>query len=121
MITPDQRAQNRRAPHAEHWKVGTIAAELGLHHDTVRRAIVDDHVVSPVDPRVTASILDPYKAFIGDILGRHPRLRASRLFHMIRERGYSGSEIVVRRYVHKIRPLPREAFFKLETMPGEQG
>jgi hypothetical protein len=39
---------------------------------------------------------------------------------MIRQRGYAGSEVVVRRYVHGIRPLPREAFFKLETMPGEQ-
>src|SRR5262249_2657994 len=121
MITADQRAQIRRLHYAEQWKVGTIAAELGLHHDTVRRAILDDHVVSPVEPRVVASILDPYKTLIEEILGQHPRLRSSRLFHMIRERGYQGSELIVRRYVHKIRPLPREAFFKLETMPGEQG
>src|SRR5689334_15965057 len=113
MITPEQRARIRRLFYAEHWKVGTIAAELGLHHDTVSGAIAEE--------RVVASILDPYKPFIGELLAKHPRLRSSRLFHMIRERGYAGSEVVVRRYVHKIRPLPREAFFQLETMPGEQG
>ena len=32
-------ARIRRLFYAEHWKVGTIAAELGVHHDAVRRAI----------------------------------------------------------------------------------
>jgi transposase len=121
MITADQRARIRRLFYAEHWKIGTIASELGLHHDTVSSAIAEDRVAGRIEPRVVASILDPYKPFVGEVLAQHPRLRSSRLFHMIRERGYAGSEIVVRRYVQKIRPLPREAFFKLETMPGEQG
>jgi transposase len=121
MITAEQRARIRRLFYAEHWKIGTIAAELGLHHETVAAAITEDRVVSQDEPRVIKSILDPYKPFIGEVLAQHPRLRASRLFHMVRERGYPGGEVVVRRYVRKIRPLPREAFFKLETMPGEQG
>jgi transposase len=121
MISSDERARIRRLFYAEHWKVGTIAAELGVHHDTVRRAIDAERFVGRTEARVVASILDPYKPFIGETLAQHPRLRASRLFDMIRQRGYSGSEVVVRRYVRKIRPIPREAFFKLETMPGEQG
>jgi transposase len=121
MISAEQRARIRRLYYAEHWKVGTIASELGLHHETVRNAIKDDRVVNRNEPRVAPSILDPYKPFIGDMLAQHPRLRASRLFDMIRQRGYAGGEVVVRRYVRKVRPLPREAFFKLETMPGEQG
>ena len=36
MITPAQRAEIRRLFYGEHWKVGTIAAQLGLHHETVR-------------------------------------------------------------------------------------
>lgn len=120
MIDPEQVARIRRLFFVEHWKVGTIASELGVHHDTVQRALVGNRVVGQTEPRVVASILDPYKPFLGETLARHPRLRASRLFGMIRERGYDGSEVVVRRYVRKIRPLPREAFFKLETMPGEQ-
>ena len=35
MIADEQRARIRRLFFAEHWKVGTIAAELGVHHDTV--------------------------------------------------------------------------------------
>ena len=121
MISAEQRARIRRLYYAEHWKVGTIARELGVHHGTVSRAIADDRVAGAVEPRVVPSVLDPYKPFLVTTLEQHPRLRASRLFDMIRERGYPGSENVVRRYVHSIRPLPREAFFKLETMPGEQG
>ena len=121
MIDGEQRAKIRRLFYAEHWKVGTIADELGLHHDTVRRAIDAERFASTSAERTTASILDPYKPFIAEILAQHPRLRASRLFEMIRSRGYAGSQVVVRRHVRTIRPLPREAFFKLETMPGEQG
>ena len=39
MITPEQRVQIRRLYFAEHWKVGTIAAELGLHRDAVTLAL----------------------------------------------------------------------------------
>ena len=39
MITPAQRAEIRRLNSGEHWKLGTIAAELGLHHETVRAAV----------------------------------------------------------------------------------
>jgi transposase len=120
MIRDDEHARIRRLFYAEHWKVGTIASELGVHHATVRRAIGAERFVGRTEARVVASVLDPYKPFINDTLAQHPRLRASRLFDMIRERGYAGGEVVVRRYVRKIRPLSREAFFKLETMAGEQ-
>src|SRR5947199_2953635 len=36
MISPEQRAEIRRLYDAEHWRVGTIATTLGVHHDTVR-------------------------------------------------------------------------------------
>src|SRR5207249_11859225 len=38
MITPEQHAEIRRLYDAEHWRVGTIATTLGVHHDTVRHA-----------------------------------------------------------------------------------
>ena len=40
MVTPEQHAEIRRLYYGEHWKVGTIAAALGVHHDTVRAALV---------------------------------------------------------------------------------
>ena len=39
MISPELHAQIRRLFFAEHWRFNTIAAQLGVHHDTVRRAV----------------------------------------------------------------------------------
>ena len=39
MITPAQRAEIRRLYYGEHWKIGTLAAQLGLHRETVRTAV----------------------------------------------------------------------------------
>lgn len=39
MITAELRADIRRKFFGEHWKVGTIASTLGVHHETVARAI----------------------------------------------------------------------------------
>ena len=58
MISDEQRAKIRRLFFAEHWKVGTIAAELGVHHDTVHHAIQSRSFLAPV-LRVRAEMLDP--------------------------------------------------------------
>lgn len=120
MIDQELRAKIRRLFYAEHWTVGTIAAELDVHHDTVGRAIEVDRFRAPA-PRVRASMLDPYKMFIVDTLERHPRLRATRVHGMIKARGFEGSVRQVRRYVKKVRPTRRyEAFMRMTTLPGEQ-
>lgn len=119
MIDEATRARIRRLFFAEHWRVGTIASELGLHHDTVRRALVTEQFA----PRrvVRPSMLDPYKELITQTLTEHPRLRATRLYEMIKARGYSGGIAMVRRYVRKVRPRQgTEAYFRLATLPGEQ-
>ncbi|HTB74335.1 MAG TPA: IS21 family transposase [Polyangiaceae bacterium] len=121
MIPPEQRARIRRLYFAEHWKIGTIATELGIHHDTVRHAIELDRFV-PVAAPMRPTGLDPYKPLILETLEKHPRLRATRLFEMVRARGFSGSVVQVRRFAQTVRPRSvREAFFRLETLPGEQG
>ncbi len=62
MIDAELFARIRRLFFAEHWKVGTIATELGVHHETVERAIEADRFVRA--PRqIRPSLLDPYKAF----------------------------------------------------------
>ncbi len=114
-------AEVRRLFFAEHWKVGTIAAELGLHHKTVAKAVETDRFVA-ASAQMRPSIVDPYKAFIAATLEKHPKLRATRLMEMIQPRGYPGSCNQLRRYVATVRPKTRaEAFLKLQTFPGEQG
>jgi transposase len=118
MISPEIRAQIRRYFYVEHWKVGTIASELGVHPDAVRNAIESQrfHNSKPLG----VSIVGPYVEFIRHTLDQHPRLRATRIYQMIRDRGYSGSVVQLRRTVARLRPQFREAFLQLQTFPGEQ-
>ena len=121
MISRRQRAEIRRLFYAEHWPLGTIADALRVHHETVRRAVDQDRGIHP-GPQVRPSAVDPYKAFIAATLEQYPRLRATRLWAMLRARGYPGSAVQIRRYVRTVRPAARaEAFFRLDTLPGEQG
>lgn len=101
----------------EHWKVGTIARELGLHAQTVQGAL-SDRVGWPRLPRVTP--VDPYRGFIEQVLKEHPRLVATRIHEMLRVRGYTGGIRPVRRQVGELRPRHVEAFLELRTFPGEQ-
>ena len=118
-MTPVQQvATIRRLFHAEHWKIGTIATELGLHPDTVRRALDTDRFKR--GPSKRRSLLEPYLEFIKQTLQAHPRLRATRIYQMLRERGYTGSVVQLRRVVRTLRPVHREAFLRLITLPGEQ-
>jgi transposase len=119
MIDAALRARIRRLFFAEHWRVGTISSELGVHHDTVRLAI-DAERFANTGTHVRPTMLDAYKPLIGKILDDHPKLRATRVFEMVRGRGYAGSVVQLRRYIREVRPSPREAFLRLTTMPGEQ-
>jgi len=120
MISKEIEAEIVRLYHGEKWPIGTIAGQLGLHHTTVQRVLrhtgVDAKVVAP-----RPSMADPFLPFIIEQLGRYPGLRASRLFVMIKERGYPGGPDHLRRIVSRLRPKkPAEAFQRLRTMPGEQ-
>jgi DNA-binding transcriptional regulator LsrR (DeoR family) len=63
MISPELRARIRRLFYAEHWKMGTIAAELGVHRDTVALAVEAERFTNIVF-RPAVGMLDPYKDFV---------------------------------------------------------
>jgi len=120
MISAERRAEIRRLFYAEHWRVGTIVAALGVHAETVKHAIeIERFQVPSTYPR--RSMLDPFLPFIRETLDRHPRLRSTRLCEMLRGRGYAGSANQLRRVVRRIRPSqPAEAYLRLSVMAGEQ-
>ena len=118
MISDEQVARIRHLFHAEHWKIGTLAAELGLHPDTVRAALNTDRFRS--HPRLRDRLTDPYLNFLRETLQQYPRLRTTRLLQMIQPRGYTGSVSQLRRVVADLRPPRREAFLRLRVFPGEQ-
>jgi len=124
MIDDDLRARIRRLYFAEHWKRGTIAAQLGVHFDTVVLALDLKHVPSLRKGTLGASTVDPYLPFVQDTLKQYPKLTATRIHDMLRERGFRGSAAQVRRRIRRLdlRPAQKhEAFFRLNPMPGEHG
>ena len=118
MIPPETRVGIRRYFYAEHWTIGTIAHELGVHPDTVRGAIESERFQSsqPLRPSLT----DPYIEFVRQTLDQHPGLRATRIYQMIRDRGYTGSIVQLRRTVARLRPRIREPFLQMRTFPADQ-
>jgi transposase len=120
MIPKDTEAEIVRLFHGEKWPVGTIASQLGVHHTTVQRVLgkigVEPKIVAP-----RPSMADPFVPFIVEQLEKYPRLRASRLFEMVKARGYPGGGDHFRRVVGRHRPRKAaEAFQRLKTLPGEQ-
>jgi len=105
----------------EKWKVGTIARQLGVHHGTVDR-VLSQAGMPKGDRACRPSLIDPYRPFIQETLRQFPRLTASRLHAMVRERGYGGGPDHFRHQMACLRPRPAaEAFHRLRTLPGEQG
>ena len=64
--------------------------------------------------------LDLYLPFVRDTLAQYPRLRATRLFEMVRARGYPGSVVQLRRVVRTLRPQAAPTIYRrLTTLPAE--
>ena len=89
-ISAEVEATILRYYHVEKWRVGTIARQLRVHHGTVQR-VLRRAGVPPPQSTARASKADPYLPFILQTLERFPTLTASRLYAMVRERGYRGS------------------------------
>jgi transposase len=120
MIPKQTEADILRLFHAEKWPVGTIARQLGVHHTTVQRVLLQTGVdIKELAPR--PSMADPFVPYIVEQLEKYSGLCASRLFQMAKARGYPGGPDHFRRVVGRHRPRkPAEAFLRLKTLPGEQ-
>ncbi len=120
-LTPEMQANILRYYHVEKWRVGTIARQLHVHHSAVQRVLAQAGLPS-LDPVERPSQIDPYLPFIRQTLERFPTLTASRLYAMVRERGYRGGPDHFRHLIALHRPRPAaEAYLRLSTLPGEQG
>ncbi len=119
-VTPEESAAILRLHHAEEWPVGTIAAQLGRHHDTVERVLAQSGL--PVaKPTARARLVEPYLPFIHETLAKHPRLRASRLWAMVKKRGYTGSKSAFRAIIGRQRPRPHaEAYLHRAVLAGQE-
>jgi transposase len=121
MIPKELEAKILRYHHVEQWPVGTIARQVGVHHDTVERVLHQAGL--PVIKKIDRpSMVEPFLPFITATLEEFPQLQASRLFQMVRARGYQGQPDHFRHIIARVRPRPpAEAYLRLRTLPGEQG
>ena len=94
-----------------------IAAELGLHPETVakwlRRPSYEQRKAAP-----RPSKLDQFKPQILRMLERH-RYTAAQILTRLREEGYQGGYSILKDYVAKVRPPDRPAYLTLHFEPGE--
>jgi transposase len=126
MISKETEAEILRLYRIEKWKVGTICTQLGVHRDAVKRTVADwqrrteDASEASQSPR-RPMLIDPYRSFIQDTLEKYPKLRASRLYRMCKERGYAGRPDHFRHVIATLRPKPvREAYLRLNRLQGEE-
>lgn len=119
-VTAEERAKILSLHHAEGWPVGTIAAQLGRHHDTVERVLAESGLAVTKQSTRTR-LVDPFVPFLKETLAKYPRLRASRLWSMAKARGYTGSRSGFRAIVSRLRP-PRvaEAYVRRVVLPGQE-
>src|SRR4051812_7424228 len=119
-VSDEESAKILRLHHVENWPVGTIAAQLHRHHDTVERVLA--HGGIPITKQAQrVRLIDSYIPFIEETLAKYPRLRASRLWAMLAARGYKGSKSGFRAIVSRMRPRrPAEAFVRRAVLPGEE-
>jgi len=120
VIAPQTEAEILRLYHAEGWTIGTIATQLGVHWGTVQRALWRHGIRQPRKIE-RPSMIDPFVPFLLTVLEKFPRLTASRLYFMVRQRGYPGQPSHFRHRIQMLRPRrPAEAYLRLATLPGEQ-
>lgn len=102
-INEQLRSNILRYHFVEHWRVGTIATQLGVHHSSVER-IISQAGMPKIERAKRASIIDPYLPFIHDTLAQYPKLSAARLYQMVQSRGYNGGPSHFRQWIAQLRP-----------------
>lgn len=97
-----------------------IAAELGVHPRTVRRAMARGGAPSGKRPRARRSKLDAFKPTVDHLLSEGV-WNAVVIFRELQAQGYAGAMSILRDYVRPKRALrASRATVRFETAPGEQ-
>jgi transposase len=113
-------AEIRRLAEIEKLSARAISRRLHCSRHLVAAALKRD--VPPVRqaPR-RASVLDPHKAKIDALVAKYPDLSAVRIHEEIARgpNGYTGSTIILRRYLRTIRPAPGRVYQEVEYEPAQ--
>ena len=98
--------------------VRKIARALKLDRATVDKYLAEPNPVRA--PVIRASKLDPFKEMIQQLLERDRDASATVIRQRLKAHGFDGGLTIVRAYLRKVRPKPKEAFIRFESRPGQQ-
>ena len=120
MISVEEWAEIRRLHKAEKLSKRAIARRLGIHRNTVTRALESEEAPG-YEREARGSILDPYKPKIHALLAREPSLSGVRILEIIQEEGYPGKISILRDLLREIRPQykRRQVYIRMEYHPAE--
>jgi transposase len=111
-------AEIRRLAEIEKLSRRAIAQRLHCSRDTVAAALgLQQPPASTASRR--QSLLDPYVDRIKKLVAEHPDLSAVRIREEIAREGYSGSTIILRRYLRQIRPARGRVYQEVHYEPGQ--
>jgi transposase len=105
-----------------------VARALHISRNTVRK-ILDEHGSTRVKPHsalparrgiARTSKLDPYRSLVDGLFKTYPDITAQRVFEILREKGFSGGDSIVKDLVRKLRPRPAPKA-SLQTPPRVAG
>ncbi|HYX33991.1 MAG TPA: hypothetical protein VE954_12820, partial [Oligoflexus sp.] len=117
MISAEVKSQIRRLFYVSYFSMNAIGEALGLHRDTVSRALELDRKRRKTPP----SELDRFDQKIRETVEIYPRLHGSRIYVMLKEQGYTGSLRQLQRRLGTMRPSYQERFYvKKHVIAGEQ-
>jgi transposase len=113
-------AEIRRLSEIDHLSGRVIARRLHCSRHTVAAALELQQPPSPQTAR-RASLLDPYREQIQELLARYPDLSAVRIREEIARgpHGYTGSASVLRRYLRQVRPARGRVYQEVHYPPAQ--
>jgi transposase len=113
-------AEIRRLAEIEHLSGRMIAHQLHCSRHTVAAAL---ELLQPPAAVATkhASVLDPYREHIQNLLTRYPDLSAVRIREEIARgpHGYTGSASLLRRYLRQVRPAGGRVYQEVHYDPAQ--
>jgi len=122
MLTPEQQSEILAMHFGQKKGSRAIAEALGIGRKAVRRVIDRRRVALEVEQSKRGSIVDTYKPMIAELLEKDPKMTAHTVLQRLRDEGYLGGYTTIKTFVRHTRAVParsREAFLKLEFVPGE--